>query len=458
MTDPFPLVAQQLAKDPRIAQAKALLTSALEEHQRKIQGVRPPNPALKESYEKLLQAFTHERGNKLFFPYIGSGIGRGALVELMDGSVKYDFITGIGPHFLGHSHPDTLLTGVDAALSDVVMQGNLQQNADALEFSQLLSESSGMPHCFLTTTGAMANENALKVAFHKNHPASRILAFDHCFVGRTLASSQITDKAFFREGLPINLAVDYLPFFDSSRPEQSIKFAVDTLKKYIKRYPKQHAIMILELVLGEGGFYDGSHEFFMALIEILKDNHIAVFADEVQTFGRTSRLFAFQHFGLDAHVDIVSVGKLSQTCATLFRSEYNPNPGLLSQTFTGSTASIRAGTMIIKKLLNEGYFGHDGRNMHIHQVMVDHLEKIARRHPCLIEGPYGIGVMIAFTPFDGNNIKVNEFVQKLFEAGVMGFVAGSDPTRVRFLVPFGIVTDEDIAHAMKIVENTLTAL
>jgi 4-aminobutyrate aminotransferase-like enzyme len=52
-----------------------------------------------------LQEFAADRGGKLFYDYIGSGIGNGPLVELADGSVKYDFITGIGVHYFGHSHP-----------------------------------------------------------------------------------------------------------------------------------------------------------------------------------------------------------------------------------------------------------------------------------------------------------------------------------------------------------------
>lgn len=455
MTNNISLVAQQLMKDPRIEQAKALLSSALQEHRQKIQGVRPPLPELKETYEKLLHDFARLRGNKLFYPYIGSGIGNGALVELLDGSVKYDFITGLGPHCMGHSDLELLETSIDAALSDTIMQGNLEQNADALELCQLLTSHSGLEHCFLTTNGAMANENAIKMVFQKNYPATRILTFDKCFMGRTLAASQITDKPIYRENLPITYDIDYIPFYDPKNHEQSIKLATDTLKKLIKRYPKQHAVMIMEMVQGEGGFNVGSQEFFLALIEILKDHHIAVFIDEIQTFGRTSRLFAFQHFGLDPYVDIVSIGKLSQVCATLFRSEYLPHPGLLSQTFTGSTSAIRGGKKIIEKLLNEGYFGPQGRNMHIHHVMVEHLERISRRHPCLIEGPYGLGAMIAFTPFGGHQITVNLFAQKLFEAGVMGFVAGGDPTRLRFLAPLGIVTDEDIAKVMSIVEDTL---
>lgn len=456
MTSPTDhLISSQLMRDPRVGQAKQLLMAALKDHQKNIQGVRPPHPDLKISYEALLHDFYQVRGNRLFFPYIGSGIGHGALVELMDGSIKYDFITGIGPHCLGHSSEELLLTNIDAALSDVVMQGNLQQNADALDFCKLLIETSGLDHCFLTTTGVMANENALKIAFQKHHPAHRILAFDRCFLGRTLAASQITDKPSFREGLPMNYFVDYLPFYDHTRPEESTKNAVDILKKYIKRYPKQHALMILELVQGEGGFYSGSHEFFAALIEVLKNHSIAIFVDEIQTYGRTSRLFAFQHFGLDPYVDIVSVGKLSQVCATLFRTEYNPLPGLLSQTFTGSTSAIRAGKIITQKLLTEGFFGLEGKNMQLHQHITEHLESIGRKHPCLIEGPYGTGVMIAFTPFKGNSVRVNEFVQKLFIEGVIGFVAGNDPTRVRFLIPFGGIRREDISSAMHIVEKTL---
>lgn len=455
MTDPHLLIAEQLFHDPRVKQAKELLNAALQEHQKKITGIKATDPRLKDDYDRLLQDFARVRGNKLFYPFIGSGIGKGALVELLDGSIKYDFITGIGVHCMGHSAAELLVTEIDAAIKDTTMQGNLQQNADALAFCEMITQASNLDHCFLTTTGVMANENAIKIAFQKNAPAHRILAFEKCFLGRTLATSQITDKPAFREGLPLNYSVDYIPFYDATKPEQSIKNSVEALKKHIKRYPKQHALMILELIQGEGGFYAGTHEFFAALIEVLKQNNIAVFVDEVQSFGRTSRLFAFQHFGLDHYVDIVSIGKLSQVCATLYRKEYSPRSGLLSQTFTGSTSAIQSGSLIIQKLLNEEYFGPEGKNMKLHKTFVKHLEEINKKHPGLIEGPYGIGAMVAFTPFGGHTPIINEYVQKLFEAGVMSFIAGSEPTRVRFLAPFMALSDDDIEKAMKIVEETL---
>lgn len=449
------LAAQVLQDDKRIAEAKRLIKEAVADHQKSLTGVKPPNTSLKQSYDDMLNAMTAFRGGKLWFPFIGSGIGKGCLVELADGSVKYDFISGIGVHFLGHSHPALVETSIDAAISDTIMQGHLQQNVDSLRLYKLLTEASGLPHCFLTTSGAMANENALKIAFQKKFPAYRILAFEHCFAGRTLAISQITDKPAYREALPRNMFVDYVPYYDAKHPKESTDFAVETLKKHIARHPKEHALMIFEFVQGEAGFYTGTEDFFKALAEVLKENGIAVFADEVQSFGRTESLFAFQHFKLQKYVDIASIGKLSQVCATFFTDEYKPKPGLLSQTFTGSTSAIKGSLVILNELIHGGYYGPEGKNQLIHHYFVKKLEALSLKYPSLIQGPFGTGCMIAFTPFDGNAQKVIDFVQRLFTAGVMGFIAGSNPTRVRFLVPGGAITNEDIDKAMEIIEATL---
>lgn len=448
-------LAEGLFKDPRLAKAKELLLQAVEAQQKKITGIRPPIQALKQQYADLIAKLEDYRGGKLWFPYLGSGFGKGSLVELMDGSIKYDFICGIGPHFLGHNHPELLAAGLEAALSNTIMQGHLQQNIDSLELIELLIKASKLDHCFLTTSGAMANENALKIAFQKKFPANRVLAFERCFVGRTLAISQITDKPSFREGLPSTLHVDYIPFFDPARPEESTAFALASLKKLFIRYPKQHAVMCFELVQGEGGFHAASQEFFIAIMTLLKEQGIAIFDDEVQSFGRLPELFAFQYFGLEKFVDIVSIGKLSQVCATLYKTDYCPRPGLLSQTFTGSTSAIKASKAILTHLLHGGYFGAEGKIQRLHDYFVKKLASLSKKHPGLLSGPYGIGCMLAFTPFDGSAALTAKFVHALFDAGVIGFVAGSQPTRVRFLIPAGVLTFDDIDNAMAIIEYTL---
>lgn len=444
-----------LISDPKVKEAKRLIQEAVREHTSKLTKVSAPNIKLKVMYDQMLSDMEHFRGGKLWHPYIGSGIGNGALVELADGSCKYDFISGIGPHYFGHNHPLILDALIDAALSNTVMQGNLQQNIDTLELSSLLLESSGLDHCFLSSSGAMANENALKIAFQKHYPASRVLAFDHCFAGRTLTLSQITDKPAFREGVPENLFVDYVPFFNLNSPEESTARAASVLKSHIARHPKAHAVMCLELVQGEGGFYSGTEKFFKTLIEILKSNQIAVFMDEVQSFARTPELFSFKYFNLQPLVDIASIGKISQVSATLFTEKYKPKTGLLSQTFTGSTSAIRASIAIIRELMNGSYFGKDGKIQQVHNYFVKKLQNLSDIHPNLIQGPFGIGSMIAFTPYGGEAKDVTDFVHRLFNAGVIGFIAGSEPTRVRFLIPAGVITYKDIDEAIEIIEKTL---
>lgn len=451
----MPLRSDQYRNDPRVIQAKQLLLEATRAHTEKLTTPQAADPSLTASYAEIIKAYSQARGNNLFYPYLGSGFGNGPLVELQDGSVKYDMISGIGVHFFGHSHPGLTAAAFDASLSDTIMQGNLQQNAECLKLADLLVKASGLPHCFFSTSGVMSNENAVKIAFQKNAPASRILAFERCFAGRSLTFSQVTDKPSFREGLPLNVPVDYLPFYDPKNPEESIEKTARQLETLIERYPKAHAVMIFELVQGEGGFYVGSRPFFKRLMEICKKNGIAVFSDEVQTFGRTPELFAFKYFQLEEYVDICAIGKLSQVCATLFSDAYSPKVGLLSQTFTGSTASIMASQYIINHLLQGGYYGPKGRMMAIYQRFESHLKGIEKEHPGLVHGPYGIGAMIAFTLLDGKHDTTNRFLQGLFKAGVIAFNAGSHPTRVRLLPPAGIITDEAIDRVMEIIKSTL---
>jgi 4-aminobutyrate aminotransferase-like enzyme len=456
-------IADNFFSDPRVHEAKRLLLDTLAEHQLGLQGIRPSDPELKPHYEDLLKEFGRLRGGSLFFPYLGSGLGNGCLVELADGSVKYDFISGIGVHHWGHSHPALIEAAIDAALRDTIMQGNLQQIVEVVDVTRdLLSAANRygarLEHCFLSTSGAMANENALKLIFQKQYPADRLLAFEGCFMGRTLALSQVTDKPDYREGIPRTLAVDYVPYFDDTRPEESIRAAVDSVNRHMHRYPGKHAAMCFELVLGEGGFYPGSRDFFVTLMELAKENRLAVMLDEIQTFGRTEQLFAFQQFGLDQYVDVLTLGKLSQLCGALFTDEYKPHPGLLSQTFTSSTSALFAARTILHGMTEGGYFGPDGKIAKLHNHFVKRLKEIQDRRPDLVAGPFGLGAMIAFTPLGGEPSKVKEFVHALFEAGVISFYAGSELSRVRFLIPVGAVSFQDVDSVASIIEDTLVRM
>lgn len=450
------LIASNLKEDHRVTEGKRLLMEAVSAYQQKTVGVRPPQAEFVQPYQEMLESFNALRGGKLYFPYLGSGWGNGPFVELLDGSIKYDMISGIGPHFWGHSYPPLIEVSIEGALCDTIMQGHLQQNEDAFLLSQLLVNASGLDHCFLSSSGAMANENALKMIFQKRHPAHRLLAFEKCFMGRSIALSQITDKPAYREGLPHTLSVDYVPFFNPENPEESTRHSLDILRRHLTRYPGQHAAMCFEMIQGEAGFNAGTKEFFTALMKVLREHGVLIFADEVQTFGRTPKLFAYQYFQLEEYVDIVSVGKISQVCATLFRDHLQPKPGLLSQTFTGSTCALKASCWIVKHLLSDNFFGAAGRLNLLHDRFEERFKQLEAKMPGRIRGPYGIGAMVIFTPFDGSMDRVAKFVQDLFQAGVISFVAGGNPTRVRFLIPAGVMTLEDVDAVMKIVEEVLS--
>ncbi len=457
-------VAQGLFNDPRIDQAKKLIQEALKEHKSHITGVRPANPELKESYDALLKRVAEYRGGALFYNYLGSGIGNGPLVELADGSVKYDFITGIGVHYMGHSHEGVISATIDGAISNTVMNGHLQQNTDSARVMELFSKAAtknGAPvkNVFLTTSGAMANENAFKMILQKRSPASRFFAFEKCFAGRTLGMAWVTDKGAYRVGLPKTLDVDYIPFYDANDHKGSIDRAVYTMKKFIARYPGHHAGFCMELIQGENGSWVGNKEFFEALITVCKDSNISVMIDEVQTFARTKELFTFQYFRLDKLVDVVTVGKNSQVCATFFADDHKPKPGLISQTFTGASSQIAAAHYVVNEMLNGGYLGENGKIEKLHNCFKGNLEKLAKKQSGKINGPYGVGAMVGMTIFNGDEAKTKAFTIKLFENGVLSFMAGGGPTtRVRFLMPVMVTEEKHIDEVCEIIEKTLVSM
>lgn len=454
------LHADRLRDDPRIAQAKRLIAEAVAEHSAELAGASPPLPHLSETFQSWISRLTAVRGGPPIWPYLTSGLGNGPFVELADGSVKLDLIGGIGVHGCGHSDPRIIDAAIDAALEDTVMQGNLQQHRPSVLISErltALASQSGAPlnRCILSTSGAMANENALKLALHHRTPAQRIIAFDHAFAGRSLALAALTDKAKYRAGLPLALEVDYLPFRDPGDPESSERRAVEELHRLLHRHPGRYAAFWAEPIAGEGGYYPGSYEFFLALCLPLREAGIPIIFDEIQTFSRTTRPFAFQHYGLDEFADVVTVGKITQVCATLYRESLQPTAPIISQTFTGASASIATGLAMLDAIEAADCFGAEGRNAKRAAHFVRALESLHAKFPQLLRGPFGEGLMIAFTPGDGSADAAKQMMEIMFGCGLLGFVCGADPTRIRFLPPPATTTEAHIDLAISLLEQSL---
>jgi len=433
---------------PRVREAaQALLEAVVEEA-----GNRTLTP---EQYARSLGELGSRRGRGLYFPALLGVGGGGARVRLADGTVKLDFIGGIGVYGFGHADPDLLETAVVAAAADSVFQGHLAPGPESLRLSRALLRHTGrrIRHAWLSVTGADANENALKMIFQKHHPADRIVAFEGAFAGRTLAMAEITDNPAYREGLPSRPATLYVPFYDPDDPD-SARRSIECLEAHLARHRGRVAGMLFELVQGEAGVRPAPSEFFRALMERCRKEKIAVWVDEVQTFARTSQLFAYRALGLEDLVDVVTAGKTLQGSAVLFRKAYNPRPGLVAGTYAGSTVGMAVGTRIIERLETEGYLGANGRIALLGRRFERRLEALRRRAPRAVGAHSGVGAMQAFVPFDGSAELTGAVLRAAFEEGLMVFGAGANPMKVRFLLPVN-TTDEELDTGLTMLEKAL---
>lgn len=434
------------------------LVAAVADEEKSLTSVSAPTAEALDHGKRVFDEIGKHRGRALNYQFIGTGAGRGTFVEVEDGSVKMDLINGIGVHLFGHGHTKVREAAVRGALSDVVMQGNLEPNHEYVKLSKMMvdlaSKNSRLRHVWFSTCGTMANENALKLARQKNTPAKLVIGMKNAFAGRSTMMAEVTDNPAYKEGLPEYNEVLRIPWYDAKNPRSSEE-VLRKFKEIVAANPKQVATFVFEPMLGEGGYRTAPREFFVPILEFCREQHIAVWADEVQTFMRTGELFAFETLGIGQYIDLCTVAKTLQTGATLFTEEYNPKPGLIAGTFSGSSASLSAGITSLEILTKEGYLGADGKIQKLHRSFVAMLNKL-NDTTCkgqLVEAG-GMGLMIAVTPLDGSKDKVNKLLQVLFKNGMIAFSCGRDPYRLRFLLPT-VMTESDITLAGQILEKSI---
>jgi len=416
------------------------------------------SPAARENYLKEIQEFVGDRGRELYFPFLGSGLGSGPFTELADGSVKFDMITGIGVHFFGHTHPAFLSEMIDALSADV-MQGNLEPGIEVRNLLQALlarvGPGSRLAHGWAMCSGTMVNEAALKMIRQKKAPATKVMAFRDCFAGRSTAMQEITDNPSYRQGQPVYGEVYYLPFYDPKLGlAASTTATLREMKDLVTRYPDKFAALMIELVQGEGGFQFAPREYYVAIFEEAKRSGLAIWADEIQTFGRTGELFAYQKFGLNEYMDVVTVGKMLQACVVLYTAEYNPKAGLIAGTFVGSTVALRTARRVLELLDEGGYLGKEGRIEKLSKRFVERLQEL-QKGSCsgMILEIRAIGGMIAFAPFDGTMNDVKSLLMRLFDLGVIAFYCGHGPYFIRLLPPLGAMTEENVDQVCNLIET-----
>ncbi|MCB0364299.1 MAG: aminotransferase class III-fold pyridoxal phosphate-dependent enzyme [Bdellovibrionaceae bacterium] len=455
------LIGSEIEGSEKIKQLVKNLVAEVQSQCQRIETTKDAEESLLSSHKELVERFGKFRGRPLYYPYIGSGAGKGPYVELTDGSVKLDLINGIGIHIMGHSHPEVMEAAIMGSLSDVIIQGNLQPNMEYGLMSQklveLASPKSRLRHAWVTTSGSMANENALKACRQKLSPARKVIAFEAAFAGRTTMMAEITDNPGFKVGLPEYNEVLRLPFYNKKDPA-SIDKTLSALKRHIGENPKDICAFMFEPMQGEGGYNVAPREFFIPLFDECRKAGILIWADEVQTFCRTGQFFAFETLDFGDYIDVCTVAKTLQSGATLYTEETNPQPGLIAGTFSGCGSELRAGLEILNILENQGYMGPSGKIAKIHNEFVGMLNTL-NETTCkgLLQEAGGLGLMVAVTPLDGSKEKQGELLKTLYKNGLMAFGCGRGPFRLRFLLPM-IMTSQDIASAGKLIEKSILEL
>ncbi|GIL18809.1 MAG: acetylornithine aminotransferase [Oligoflexia bacterium] len=452
------LIGHQIEKSTLLQKMIQDLVSETTKMNSQIKGVASPHPEHQANGKATIEHFGKIRGRPLHYNYVGTGAGNGCYVELEDGSIKLDLINGIGIHLMGHGHPRVMSAAVHGALSDIINQGNLQPNREYGKFlekiTQLAGKRSRLKYGWLATCGTMANESALKICRQKKSPARMIVTFKNAFAGRSTMMAEVTDNPAYKVGLPEYNEVLRLPFYDKKDPQSGEK-TLAALKEHIAKHPNNICCFAFEPMLGEGGYQAAPREFFIPLLELCKQHQIPIWADEVQTFTRTGEMFAFETLDIGNYIDVCTIAKTAQIGCTLYTEEFNPKPGLIAGTFSGSTAALTAGIEILDMLSQDGYLGPNGRIMDIHRKFIGMLNEL-NETTCKgkLQDAGGMGLMIAVTPLDGKKETVDALLKKLFDRGMIAFNCGKDPMRIRFLVP-AVIKDDDIQVAKKILESVI---
>lgn len=252
--------------------------------------------------------------------------------------VEYlDLYGGHGVISIGHTQPD-YVSKLKNQLDNLGFYSNAIQNPLQVELAEKLGKLSGLEdyELFLCSSGAEANENALKLAsFHNGK--SRVVAFDNSFHGRTSAAVAVTDNKKIVAPINAQQVVTFLPL-------NNIELVEAELEK------GDVSSVIIEGIQGVGGLDEGTTEFFQALEKACKKYDAVLILDEVQSgYGRSGKFFAYQHHNIKA--DIISVAKGMgngfPVGAILISPEFEASFGLLGTTFGGSHLSCAAGIAVL---------------------------------------------------------------------------------------------------------------
>lgn len=394
---------------------------------------------------------------------------QGIYVEDINGKRYMDFTSGLATTNTGHNHPD-IVEAIKRQAESFIHSGCIFYYEPIIELSERLKGITP-PHLdmfFFSNAGAEAVEGALKLArFYTKRQG--IIAFTGAFHGRTLGATSLTTSSikYRRAYHPLLPSVYHSPYpycyrcYFGERPETCGMDCYTYLERMLKHLipPEEVAAIIIEPVLGEGGYVVPPEDFLKALRLLCDKWGILLIFDEVQSgMGRTGRWFASEHFGVIPDIMTVAKGIASGMPLSVIVSRRDImgkwSPGAHGTTFGGNPVSCAAAIATIKVIEKEGLLDNA---LSVGRFAMERLNAMKEKYPC-IGDVRGLGMMIGIEFIKDGNEPYTEglkgIMSRCLERGLVLVECGVDKNIIRLAPPL-IIKKEEMEKGLDILEEAI---
>ena len=390
--------------------------------------------------------------------------GQGSLIFDENGNSYIDFSGGWGCMAVGYSHPKV----VEAVKNQVEKFFHTDFSAIPYEsyprlaarLSELVPGESSKKAAFFNS-GAEAVENAVKFA-KADTGRGALVAFENGFHGRTLLTMTLTHKATpYKSGFgPFAPDVYRLPYPNQYRSGVQVKELETKLRNMVN--PEDVAAIIVEPVIGEGGFLVPPNDFLPYLRELTEKYGIDLIFDEIQSgAGRTGKFFACEHFNVEP--DLITVAKSIAAglplSGVIGKAEVMdaPNPGSIGGTYVGNPVAIESAQAVLDVIEEENLLERASK---IGKIVMKEFKGMKEKYE-IVGDVRGLGAMVAMELVKDRETKepAPELTQKIvdtaLEDGLILPTAGLHGNVIRLLTPL-VIKEENLEKGLKIVERAVS--
>jgi 4-aminobutyrate aminotransferase / (S)-3-amino-2-methylpropionate transaminase / 5-aminovalerate transaminase len=395
--------------------------------------------------------------------------GRGATITDVDDNTFIDFTGGVGCLNVGHSHPRV----VEAAQEQLAKFSHTDFTIVPYEVYVTLAERLIAASPFRSpakaaffNAGTEAVENAIKFArSYTGRPA--VIGFEGGFHGRTLLSLSLTSKTHpYKAGLgPFAPEVYRVPFPNDYRGPSAEDALAALERAFITQVAAETvAAIVIEPVQGEGGFVVAPQSYLEGVRKLCDEHGIVMVVDEVQTgFGRTGKLFAIEHYGIEP--DLITVAKSIAAglplSGVIGKAEIMDAPGdsAIGGTYVGNPVAQAAALAVLDVFEDEGVCDHA---VQLGETIRARMESWQGRWP-RIGDVRGLGAMLAIELVTDPATKepdadaATAVVEAAAERGLLLLKSGIYSNCIRVLTPL-VLTDAELDEALGVWEDALDSV